>query len=722
MKNKGIAKKVTCFVAASALLASNAAYAFEGVKKDESVYVTLTPTGEYKETIVSDWLHSDSTNIEIKDKSILKSIKNVKSDETPTIDGENVTWKSDKNDIFYQGTTDKPLPLEVQVTYYLDGQKIEPQNLSGKSGKIKIIVKIINKDAHKAVIKGKSKTIFTPFTTAAVTNLPMDNFTNVKTTSGQVICDGNNQVVTFIAFPGMQESLGIDSSIIKFPEETTIEADVNNFKMGPIMITATPKLPEMDKIKGAGNIDELFDGIKALEDAASKLSAGTTTIAEASSLISQNMDALKTGLEKLSPASVRINEGVLQLAQGTGSALDGAKKLSQGISVLEQGASSLGVGAENFTKGATQFAENSTKFANGAQSVSDGASVIADKTGELSTGLNNLVNATDKLKEGQNQITNGSKASLDAIAKLKKGKEKENGAIKLLIGGIDGLKGVVSFLGNIPGTGEIAEKLNKGLDGQKSGLNELLNSGNQFVAGLDELEKGISSIKVGSEKLSAGLNEVQNGQNLAASGAKQIAEGGKKLKPAAQELKNGSNGLSAGASQLVDGAGKLKEGTSKIGPGTKELKAGADSLVGGLSRLDGGAKQLSKGTGEFTVGISQAASGISRLNDGTKKLAAGTRELDINMNRFKVEGIDKLHRELASKVGNIDEVMASKDAIVNLSKEYETFSGEGETIKGSVKFIMKTDEIKAPETKAVENKPVKTEHKGFFSWLKNLFR
>src|SRR3712207_1240270 len=98
----------------------------------------------------------------------------------------------------------------LPISYILDGKEVNPKDVVGKSGKLKIKLQIINKDSHKVTVKGKEKTIYTPFAAASIINLPLEKFTNLKVNTGEVMADGNNQVVTFISLPGMKESLGLD--------------------------------------------------------------------------------------------------------------------------------------------------------------------------------------------------------------------------------------------------------------------------------------------------------------------------------------------------------------------------------------------------------------------------------------------------------------------------------------------------------------------------------
>lgn len=291
---KGMSKKVISLVMVGTILSSNAVYAKELIQKDESVYVTLGVEGEVKEKIVSDWLHRDDANGNIEDKTLLKDIKNVKGEEKPDIQGDKLIWNTDKKDIFYQGKTDAELPIAVSIKYELDGQEVKPKDIVGKSGKIKIKVDYENKSYKTVNVKGEDRKIYTPFTTATVVNLPMDKFSNVKVNSGEVVSDGNNQAITFIALPGLKESLSINKDVedlIDLKNSLEITAEVKNFEMGPIMMTATPKIPEVKEFKDAKNFDELFEGLDKLKDASTQLEDGSFKLKDGS-------QKLKDGLNK----------------------------------------------------------------------------------------------------------------------------------------------------------------------------------------------------------------------------------------------------------------------------------------------------------------------------------------------------------------------------------------------------------------------------------------
>ncbi|MFQ9679081.1 MAG: hypothetical protein ACLRZH_02260 [Ruthenibacterium lactatiformans] len=118
---KKLLQKTTAVLVSAALAVTCALPAFaeqptEGVTKDENVFLILNPDGSVSEQIVSDWLHSDTGFDAAADRSTLSGITNLKSDVLPAQDGENLTWTTEDNDIYYQGTTTQTPPVTVDIT------------------------------------------------------------------------------------------------------------------------------------------------------------------------------------------------------------------------------------------------------------------------------------------------------------------------------------------------------------------------------------------------------------------------------------------------------------------------------------------------------------------------------------------------------------------------------------------------------------------------------
>ncbi len=767
MKNKCMSKKLLSIVLIGALVVPNMTYATELIQKDETVYATLNHQGEVKEEIVSDWLHSNEKNIEIHDKSILKDIKNVKGEEKPNGTGESLTWKLSGNDVYYKGTTDKKLPIDVNVKYLLDGKEIKPEDLAGKSGEVKIKIDYKNNESHMINIKGKNRKIYTPFSTVTVLDLPIDNFKNVKISGGKMINDGNNQIVTFISLPGMKESLDLEKTTLDLKENLEITAQVENFEMGPIMITGTPELPDMEEFKSASSLQDLTKGINDIQDASTKLAEGTGKLDLGQKALADNMTLFNGGVTKLGVGVSGLNTGVTKIGDGTNKAQSGAQKVAGGLKAFEAGTTKLGSGAQRFGSGTVEFAANSKAFADGAgklaygtdklvtgsKGLSDGANKLAEGTNTVSTkmeslseGLDTMVNSTGSLQQGQKQVTDGTEQSLKGIDKLKKGKESEIKATDSLISGIEKLQGLIGILGEIPGTSEIAGNLNGGLENEKGGLVALKDGGNELLQGLNELEEGIEKIKTGSQQVDTGMGQLQEGQKNAASGSKELAKATKQISDKTGELANGAGGLAQGTEQLGSAAGKLKTGsqgltgganklstaaedlsagTKVMGESTNKLVVGSQDVADGLTKLNNeGIKPLTQGSSKLNSSVGELSKGSGKLKEGADKLANGNKELDKNMKKFDKEGIQKISGEIDSKMGDVRDVIDVKDELVKISNNYGTFSGVGDKMDGKVKFVMKTDGIKVKTVATKEDKKVveiKEEKKGFLTWVKNIF-
>ena len=106
--------------------------------KDETVYAKVDAAGNVKTVTVSDQLKNIGSLSEVKDISVLKDIENVKGDEVFAESGDSLIWNPDNKDICYQGTTDKALPVGIEISYKLDGQNITADELEGKSGHVAI--------------------------------------------------------------------------------------------------------------------------------------------------------------------------------------------------------------------------------------------------------------------------------------------------------------------------------------------------------------------------------------------------------------------------------------------------------------------------------------------------------------------------------------------------------------------------------------------------------
>lgn len=720
-------KKWKSFIAvliSTSILLSSFTYGATLPKKEETVYVTLTPWGTPEEIIVSNWIHSENVNEPIKDISSLKNIINVKGDEEPEQEGDLITWHMNENDLFYQGTTDENLPLSIQILYFLDGVEINPEDLGGKTGHLKLHLSINNLDTHKKLIKGKTRDMFTPFAVGVLMNFPLDIFQNIEVNTGRILSDGTRKIGAFVLFPGMKENFEKESSFIDLPDFIEVSADVVDFEMGPIFITATPNIPSLEKLDQMDGLHELIDGIDQLHEASQELAKGTDELAQGQGLLYENLLKFTNGLKQYNQGSDEMFRGIDQIHQGSLQTKDGALQVSNGLKILDENINKWGQGAGEWSKGALEYGEQTIKFAKGASALSEGTQEIITAGQQLSEGANELTLGTEQLIQGQKQISDGMKESIQAMTSLQSGKEKEQKVIGVLLKGTEQLIQILDFLNKIPGTTKIVEKLQDGLAQQQSMLIQLLETAQQSLEGLMILEQGLNQVHQASIQMEEELQALQGEQTQLAQGLDFLKKGTQSLEPAAKQLTEGGQGLAEGAQKLQESGLQLTQGAQDLREGSTALSKGAQEVSKGIMQLTTGTENLNKGAQELKLGKIELERGSEQLMQGAQTLTEGTETLNKHMHEFSQEGTQKLHDEISSSNATND-ILDVKDALVDLSKEYRSFSGADKDMESSVSFIMRTQEIKRPKVKTEMIIPIDvTENKApsFFEKLFSFFK
>ena len=248
--------------------------------KDESVYVNLNENGEVQNTSVREHLKDYNGNT-INDKTILNNIKNINGNEKINQDGEDLIWKTTGNDIYYQGTYNKDLPISLSVKYYLNGEQKNVNEMLGKKGNIKIVLTYDNKLYKNMNINGKSEKMYVPYVILTTTILNNNDNNNIKVTNGKVIDNGINSVVMGLSSPGLYESLKLNK--LRNINKVEISYDTESFELNTIYSIATTNLFNDNSLDMFGEVNNLYKSIDLLQsnmntivDASKKLSDGTS--------------------------------------------------------------------------------------------------------------------------------------------------------------------------------------------------------------------------------------------------------------------------------------------------------------------------------------------------------------------------------------------------------------------------------------------------------------
>lgn len=417
--------------------------------KDESVYLISDANGNVNKTIVVDHLKNKDKKDTLEDASNLSDIENVKGKEKFTQSGDKLTWKAGGKDIYYQGTATAEPPVTQKVTYYLDGKEISPEDLAGKSGKVKIRFDYTNTTSYTETVNGEKQTVSVPF--AAVTGLVLgDGFENIEVTNGKAEVSDSSSVVLGYALPGLKNSLGIkDKDLdgdVNIPEYMEMTADVENFSM-PAAMTFVVNASDYVSTDGIDTSD-LDDMINDLKDASTQLQDGSKTLAEGT-------DTLADGLSTLQNKLGTFASGVGTLQSGLKTYTDGVSTLSGGLNTLGNSTGALVSGADKLNSGAGQLASGSATLKDRLKSYTDGAS-------ELQAGINKLYNTLDA------GLTDKQKAKIQktAVESVQDSFKGETGVtVQKTI--YAGLRYQTDDNGNVIGDGDLYTSLYNGTVGQK---------------------------------------------------------------------------------------------------------------------------------------------------------------------------------------------------------------------------------------------------------------
>lgn len=643
---------VSGLVVTSLVLGNGALIQAEQVTKEESVYVNAEADGAVTGITVSDWLKNAGVNGTISDKSALKDIQNVKGDETFEQDGEGLNWSAGADDIYYQGTTDKELPVSVSLSYRLDGNEISPEEIAGKSGKVEIRVKYTNHSSITKKINGEREKMYTPFLMATGVILPTETFTNVEVDHGRIVNEGSNNIVIGFGVPGMAESLDVSGDVAeKFPQEFTVTADVVDFSLGNTITYASASILSDLEVDDDSTFDDLEEDIETLVDSSEELVDGSKTL-------SDKLEELQDKFEEYA---------------------EGEKELNKGIGDLAAGGNKLAKGVKEYTAGVDSLANGTKDYVNGAKKITDGASQLYGAAKAMPNGYNEFSAGISKYTAGVDEIAEKMKTSglAQGAASVSAGISELNGNLEKLKESYDSYEPIIA--------GIQAQAAQMEDEGQKQalmayaeGLKKLSTGQKESVTALASATNEKSKLKNGAAQVSGGIKQVADGISAVSAESSKLRTADGKMTTSIQTLTTKLKELSEGGAKLSKNDKKLLAGAKKILKATKSVKSGSNELIRGAAKLKTGSGKLHRSTAKVTDGITKLGEGATELSDG--------------MNKFDEEGIQKINEKYEEDFLTLKDRLS---ALLDISKEYNNFSGIGTGMDGEVKFII--------ETAAIEN-------------------
>ena len=527
--------------------------------KSETVYAVMNGDGSIKSTTVSEHLYSASGLANVTDKTTLTDIQNTESDAEFTQNGEELVWNTNDTDVYYKGNTDKALPIDVKVTYALDGQEAALEDIIGKSGHLTVTVNLKNNETGTVNVNGKDHTIVTPLITAVGVILGGDA-SNVTAEHGMIESAAKSSVAAFVTLPGVKDSLSgllpdeVNSIEDYLQDTVTVEADVEDFTCPQVMVACATSTAALgtDNVFDLSSINDLTDGINQLNDAMSQLMDGAS----------------------------QLVDGTSQLAGGVLALLDGANTLNNGAAALDDGLGQL-------TNGLDTLSANNAALNAGAQQVADGVLASANKTlkegglidedmtwSNYEAVIDNILTMNDKtLAAGRKkmvrtiweQAPSFKDSQLDLALYLSATKTNHDleAALKLMQNfDASMLTGALEMVTNVDAKNAIHEELKYQIENS------------QDMADVRALKTSLSQIQF----FVSSVNQYTAGVQTAADGAHSAKDGSAQLAAGTKTLYDGVNTLNTGAGQLNDGAGQLNDGLNQFN------EEGISKLTGALDQ------------------------------------------------------------------------------------------------------------------------------------------
>ncbi len=485
--------------------------------KDEVVYATLTAHGDRESIYVVNTFDIKKAG-KIVDYGSYTSLKNLTDLTELEQKANKIEFTADKGKFYYQGNMDnEPLPWDISVDYFFNGKAIEPAELAGKDGKVKIKIET---NENEEVELG----FFENYLLQISLTLDASRFSNIKAEDGLIANAGKNKQVTFTVLPESKEKL-------------VLEADVVDFELDGIDITGIPSTMSIDE----PDIGDMKGEMKTLTKAIADINDGVGEL-------KQGVNELNNGVVKLEDGSLQYKNGMDELTGSSSDLMDGSKEIDQALEAMSQ---ALGAADDIDISDLDQLTDGLSQLASGLRETEQG----------LTTLKENYAQAYEALEKAITKIPSEQLKEADIQALYQSGADKQ--VVDKLVNTYAAAQEVKATYGQVK---EGFDAVNSTLSTVASTLNEMAENVDTVVHGFssfDDLD-GLAQLKEGIDLLSSNYNSFHSGLTEYTKGVGQLAS-------SYHDLHNGIGELEEGTGELENGLGELHTGTTKLQESTQDL-------------------------------------------------------------------------------------------------------------------------------------------------------
>lgn len=685
-------------------------------EKTETVYSVLNSDGSISDTIVSSWLHDEDGINNIKETLNLTDVKNIKSNEKPSKDGNTYTWNAKGNDVYYEGTATKQLPVSVKIRYELNGQEMSAKDMEGKSGHLKLMISFTNNYSEVKNINGKSIVIHPSYLAGGMLNMSTGKFSNVKCESGKIVNDGTNEMLAFANIPGLNETLksaGLDkvNNQLGISDDVTVEADVNDFDLGSIMVGMTNEIDLASELGEIGSVSELTNGIdqlieadNQLIDGSKQLYDGTTQLKEQAAPLTGSSDQVR----QLSAGAIQLNDGVKALQTGISQYTAGASAINAGVNQLygiPQGAAAISSGMNTKGKSGFSMVEASSTLRKGLDQLNSVATGISAES-YYNSLMDNVKTAEADVTKLQNEVLAPTKTELGNLGDVLKKASSSLSGLSTLVGQLSSVEAAIEQdQATVSSNNEKVTANNNKIASVNGSVEETKTQLQNAISSLKEARDTLKASGTDTSDLNSKIDSLENAYNNIGNvddmqKLDDLTKFNEQLKnmPALLETLKGTivtvNGYMVSATESV---GKLEGNLNTASEKLASMKTLLDDSKGDMEKmqamipeLQGKIDKLDQLANGVDAGVQSVNENIGKLSSQSQAavdtLKAGTTQLTSN-NATLNGGASALSQATGTLAGQSGTFNEMADGLDTLGKAFETLnSGAKQLYEGNEQF------------------------------------
>lgn len=567
----------------------------ENTDKEEVVYVNLNNNGLVDKVYAVNIFNSKN----IVDYGDYSEVRNMNTNDVLNYSNGKIVATNSSDKLYYEGVLENAeIPWNIDISYYLNGERISADKLAGSAGSLEIKISISSNEKCNSVF-------FENYALQGAVLLDTEKCANIESDEATIANVGSKKQLSYMILPNKGK-------------EITIKADVKDFEMPSISLNGVRFNLDVDV-----NTDELTDKVKELTDAIDEINSGATTLKDGTSTLNggtsdllSGVDSLNSGVDSLNSGILKVKEGLETLNSKSSNLTDGSKKILDALNEINLALENVNVSSESIAQlvsASSDIKKGIDNLVKGALSLNSNIGYSAYKGIMSSNGLN-----IDSLQGSNTSEVNDIKSQIQSLTDAKNALIAE--------GALDGDSKVLAIENAISELTEIIGLLQKNsaaIGGVETYLNNVSTGTQELLTGSNTLQEKYGQFDEAIVNLSQKLSGL--GENMAT-----LANAISQLTAQYKTFDTGVNDYTKGVSALLEGYSKIVNGSTELKNGTKTLKDGANSLNSGASSLYEGTTKLSDGTGE--------------LNDKTSNLDG-----EIN------DEVDSMVNELT---GNLEEVVS----------------------------------------------------------------